>query len=283
MLFQNKKLNKLLAGAIVVGLAVPLLNVLLIYPDFRNQITSGIEQSAIRLAMHLENELQRRGDWFSILEGRKLTPQGQILLDSYLSDFNLSKMKIFSKAGIALYSTDEGDIGAENTHPYFVDHVAKGEIFSTLVNKETKSLEGQTYKEDIVEVYVPFLDGEGFSGAFELYYNVTEQMTSLEKQIFYATSLTFAVSFYLLFALYWGFRNLDVSLREKQQAEAEVTALQGIIPICMHCKGVRDDRGSWNQLEAYIESHSEAQFSHGLCESCLEQHYGKEIAESIKD
>ena len=53
----------------------------------------------------------------------------------------------------------------------------------------------------------------------------------------------------------------------------EVKALKGIIPICMHCKGIRDDKGYWNQLEKYITEHSEAQLSHGICEKCLKEHY----------
>jgi hypothetical protein len=41
----------------------------------------------------------------------------------------------------------------------------------------------------------------------------------------------------------------------------------------MHCKKIRDDKGSWNQIEQYIHEHSEAQFSHGICEDCVEKHY----------
>ncbi|MCK5679702.1 transporter substrate-binding domain-containing protein [bacterium] len=53
----------------------------------------------------------------------------------------------------------------------------------------------------------------------------------------------------------------------------EIKTLKGIIPICMHCKEIRDDRGSWNQLEKYITEHSEAQFSHGVCDKCVEKYY----------
>jgi PAS domain S-box-containing protein len=49
--------------------------------------------------------------------------------------------------------------------------------------------------------------------------------------------------------------------------------LQGIIPVCSHCKQIRDDEGDWNQIEEYIQRHSEARFSHGLCPSCAQQHY----------
>lgn len=49
--------------------------------------------------------------------------------------------------------------------------------------------------------------------------------------------------------------------------------LTGLIPICMHCKEIRDDRGFWNNLEKYICEHSEAKFSHGCCPSCLAKYY----------
>jgi phosphoserine phosphatase RsbU/P len=47
-----------------------------------------------------------------------------------------------------------------------------------------------------------------------------------------------------------------------------VKRLEGIIPICMYCKKIRDDQNSWNQLEKYISDHSEAMFSHGICPEC---------------
>lgn len=52
-----------------------------------------------------------------------------------------------------------------------------------------------------------------------------------------------------------------------------IKALRGMIPICSHCKQIRDITGGWTQLEAYIQAHSEAYFSHGLCPNCARQHY----------
>ena len=59
----------------------------------------------------------------------------------------------------------------------------------------------------------------------------------------------------------------------------EVKTLQGIIPICGYCKKIRDEKGLQNQLEAYINNHSEAEFSHGMCPDC----YEKQIAELDND
>lgn len=62
-------------------------------------------------------------------------------------------------------------------------------------------------------------------------------------------------------------------IRELKNALAQVRTLGGLLPICMHCKKIRDDNGYWNKVEAYIEKHSDAQFSHSICETCLENYY----------
>ena len=58
-----------------------------------------------------------------------------------------------------------------------------------------------------------------------------------------------------------------------QEALANVKTLSGLVPVCAYCKKVREDDGYWNQIEAYISKHSEAQFSHGICPACAEKHF----------
>jgi hypothetical protein len=62
-------------------------------------------------------------------------------------------------------------------------------------------------------------------------------------------------------------------IAELQKALSEVKVLSGMIPICSSCKKVRDDKGFWNQIESYIESHSAAEFSHGMCPECTKKLY----------
>ena len=62
-------------------------------------------------------------------------------------------------------------------------------------------------------------------------------------------------------------------INKLQQALEEIKSLRGILPICMHCKKIRDDKGYWNQIERYIHEHSDAKFSHGICPDCLTTHY----------
>ncbi len=63
-------------------------------------------------------------------------------------------------------------------------------------------------------------------------------------------------------------------IKELTDALEKVKMLSGMMPICAKCKKIRDDKGYWNNLEAFIEEHSEASFSHGLCPHCAEELYG---------
>ncbi|MBI4800747.1 MAG: hypothetical protein HY794_18820 [Desulfarculus sp.] len=68
-------------------------------------------------------------------------------------------------------------------------------------------------------------------------------------------------------------QELSQANQELRQALAEVKALSGLLPICSHCKKIRDDQGYWQALEKYIAAHSQASFSHGVCPECLMEHY----------
>jgi hypothetical protein len=58
-----------------------------------------------------------------------------------------------------------------------------------------------------------------------------------------------------------------------QKALSEVQVLHGLLPICASCKKIRDEHETWQALESYIQAHSEAKFSHGLCPDCLRKLY----------
>ncbi|MBU1317599.1 MAG: response regulator [candidate division Zixibacteria bacterium] len=66
---------------------------------------------------------------------------------------------------------------------------------------------------------------------------------------------------------------LEQKICELEEALAHVKRLQGLLPICMHCKRIRDDTQTWRQMESYIQEHSDAMFSHALCEDCRREHY----------
>jgi len=68
-------------------------------------------------------------------------------------------------------------------------------------------------------------------------------------------------------------RERDELILELKKAMKEIKTLSGLLPICASCKKIRDDKGYWHQVESYISSHSEAEFTHGICPECAKKLY----------
>lgn len=88
---------------------------------------------------------------------------------------------------------------------------------------------------------------------------------------FNAAELTARVRTHI--ALYRAKRKNDYLIEELQAALTQVKTLSGLLPICCVCKKIRDDKGYWQQVEAYISAHADVQFSHGLCPACIRTKY----------
>ncbi len=87
-----------------------------------------------------------------------------------------------------------------------------------------------------------------------------------------------------------AFSHLKARFEKERQLNAELTKalrdvkkLSGLLPICASCKKIRDDRGYWNQIEAYIRERSEAEFSHGICPDCAKKLYPEYFREDDKN
>jgi phosphoserine phosphatase RsbU/P len=69
-------------------------------------------------------------------------------------------------------------------------------------------------------------------------------------------------------------KDLATQIAMLKETIANVKQLKGLLPMCSYCKKIRKDVGYWQQLEAYISDHSEAEFSHGVCPTCFDQVVG---------
>ncbi len=74
---------------------------------------------------------------------------------------------------------------------------------------------------------------------------------------------------------------LRVTLAENERLVVELRAaldsirtLEGLLPICMYCKSIRDDAGAWSRIEAYVSRRTNVAFSHGICPECYVKHIG---------
>lgn len=94
----------------------------------------------------------------------------------------------------------------------------------------------------------PMMDHEGqFAGSFGMITDITALKNTEEK--------------------------LHETIIELKKAADQIRTLRGIVPICMHCKKIRDDQGFWNQVDVYVRNHTEAEFSHGVCPDCIHDLY----------
>ncbi|MGM0417431.1 MAG: c-type heme family protein [Thermodesulfobacteriota bacterium] len=67
------------------------------------------------------------------------------------------------------------------------------------------------------------------------------------------------------------------TIKHLESSLEEIQTLRGILPICMHCKKIRDDEGYWNKIETYISEHSQAELSHGICDDCVSKYYSEDF------
>lgn len=87
----------------------------------------------------------------------------------------------------------------------------------------------------------------------------------------------FFVALFAAAVLLWSLTLTDRVKRREREArevlEREVKTLSGLLPICSHCKSIRDDQGYWKRIEHYLESHTDADLSHSICPNCVAELY----------
>ncbi|MCP4272159.1 MAG: GGDEF domain-containing protein [Gammaproteobacteria bacterium] len=143
-------------------------------------------------------------------------------------DFNLWKIKIYSNSGETIYSTAIEDIGKINTKPYFHEVVAKGETHTKIVKKNTKSLEDQIVSSDVVETYIPILSQGEFIGAFELYYDITDRRTLMDRLISDYSFLLYLFTFITVLIVIFAAISLRKSTKRQKQLEDELLHMANI-------------------------------------------------------
>ncbi len=262
--------------SIAMTVIMLLLYPLFLHPEFTKEIVLEAQKNSQRVAAYFIKEY-----YPAISSIVKLVPSDvEASIQRDIDIFNLWKIRFFNPDGKIIHSSEKAEIGNMNKKPYFVEFVAKGQIFANMVKKEGHTEDGTPPPYDVVETYIPIMLENKFNGAFEVYVNVTEQMQRL-KALFWRSYIIFSlvICIFLILIVVFSFR-MDKAAKEReniilelQDALAEVITLRGIIPICSSCKKVRDDKGYWNQIESYIRDHSEADFSHSICPECAKELY----------
>lgn len=139
-------------------------------------------------------------------------------------------------------------------------------------DEKEKNIDASCFGGLQVQKLLPWLKDE-----VERFHKLQDESMETEKSIFYKNrNLIFRVKFS---------KNVDISgkfdgtimifedITSLKKSLEEIKTLKGLIPICCHCKNIRDDRGYWQRLERYVSDRSEVQFSHGICPDCFKKFY----------
>ncbi len=180
IIWQTPFLKGVLMLVLASAVLLPAYDLFYVYPSFEKLLIKSMENDAKRTAKHILHMINDQESEDSIFTSDGMTPQLQEQLSDVASDFSLWKARVFSTKGKILFSTTTNETDTYNESPYFHQSVAKGRIFSKVEHKSGKSMEGEVIPVDIVEIYVPVMNGKQFKGAFEIYYDISEEWTLLQ-------------------------------------------------------------------------------------------------------
>ena len=218
-IFKKTYLRNILLVSLAIGVVLPLYDILFIFPAVSKMLVESTRDDAIRVAKHLSSLLITESG------GLDDAVSTDALLDEIkepTEEFELVKVKVFSESGEVLFSTDPEEIGVVNRNEYFSQAVAKGKVYTKVILKKQKSLEGQTMNSDVVETYVPLMiDGE-IRGAFEIYYDITAKKEQLDRLLSRSSIIIFTLAFGLITAIIVTLTKENRNIAERERAEEKI-------------------------------------------------------------
>ncbi|MEJ2182310.1 MAG: PAS domain S-box protein [Nitrospirota bacterium] len=173
--------------ASITAIVFPLATIYYVFPAFGEIALSSAREESVRIAEHLASMVVTE-------DGRLRDPHE---LEPFVlkaqRDFHIEKIKVFSPEGEVVYSTNPADAGKTNTRDYFRDVVARGNIFSKMVRRDSPTLEDRIVRADVMETYVPITEGGSVLGAFEIYYDVTKSLERMNALVFRSSLILFGL------------------------------------------------------------------------------------------
>ncbi|MGE4297980.1 MAG: sensor histidine kinase [Desulfovibrionaceae bacterium] len=220
--FRVDYLRNVFLAACVIAIALPLLNVLVIYPAFTHELEAMAEESGVRMAHYFHATLGA-GKPFRLSDAQ--TPAFRDTVASMQAGFGFIKIKVYAPDGQVVYSVDPGELASFNTGEDFKRVAATRTSYSHLVRKWHTTQEGAVTDRDVVETYVPLADNNQLIGVLEFYFDISARKRSLDSILASATAgvTVFAAILFGIFLL--TLRRAAGSIKAREQAEAKQRAL----------------------------------------------------------
>jgi signal transduction histidine kinase len=189
-----------------------------LYPRFIQRVVEDSRDEAVRSGKHISR----------MLVGNRPLDRGTFssgMVDQIMQikeDFQLWKMNVFSRDGEVIFSTDPENVGRVNDNDYFFEIVSQGTVFSKTVWQKEVTLEGETVPLDVVETYVPLMDGSEFTGACEIYYDITERKKGIDRLIKKASVVTLGIGGALLALIGILVGKVEGAAREQERLQEQL-------------------------------------------------------------
>ena len=225
-MLRIKLLRNLLFLSLAITILLPGYEYLVLHPSYKNLLIEETENEAVRYASYMVRTLGLEDQ--SLIKDR-LPEALDESLQPVKRDKQLLKLRIFSALGEIIFSTKADEIGTLNEKTYFREIVAKGQVYSKVVQKDRKTADGVTTKIDIVETYVPFMAHDSFGGAIEVYYDVTDSIDKV-KAISFQSILTAALlSLVFMVASCSALKRAYLSFQERDAAEESLKVANEVL------------------------------------------------------
>jgi diguanylate cyclase (GGDEF)-like protein len=190
-------LRFIVTTSIIAGVSLSCFSIFFLSPSFTHQFIKDSESEAVMVGNFLS--ISFRG----MDKVSRNLPDGFVeMAQEAISVFGLRKIKVFAPDGETVYSSSEKDIGFINGGNYFHNIIARGQVFSKLVYRGTKSLENEVMISDVLETYVPIINSGKFVGALEIYYDITVGKGELDELLFKSNFLLLVIAAGLLLAIW---------------------------------------------------------------------------------
>lgn len=212
-------LRNLFFIVLVIAACMPFYTLFVLHPAYRQQLIIDTEEESTRFAIFLVRSLRLEG----IRMERDQLPATIVEQVQMVKRVRqLIKLRFFSPDGEIIFSTEAAEIGKANSSDYFRNIVAKGQVYSKVVEKDHKTADGAVSKIDVVETYVPFMAGGRFGGAIEVYSDITARAGKINALTLRTTLILALFSLGFLTAMIMALNRARISLEERERAKEDL-------------------------------------------------------------
>jgi hypothetical protein len=248
----------------------------------RKQATELAQDVAESLSVMLKNDLE---EWLPLhkfldtIDDKRRYLHLDELVRHNLLNAELEKVKFYNSRGILIYAEKLELLGQDHADKEELQQALHGQTCSVIIDtKEYENAYGQVHKTSLIETYLPVYDNQGkVSHVMEVYQDFDPIKERIETNLLRSSAMIVGVAL-LTFAV------INVLLRKLSVIERERDLLISFLPICSFCKKIREEpsdaaegneKPKWVQLEQYLTDHENLEFSHGLCDECMQENYGE--------